>query len=89
MEERNIFAPKKKHLSNADYKHKTFTELCTFDEFMVISRYKLIRFFSKNLAHVCAELIMRNEPPLTSYLLPKQNELRRTQRILPFLAPRY
>ena len=32
----------------------------------------------KNLAHVCAELIMRNEPPLTSYLLPKQNELRRT-----------
>ena len=84
MEERNIFAPKKKHLSNADYKHKTFTELCTFDEFMVISRYKLIRFFSKNLAHVCAELIMRNEP-----LLPKQNELRRTQRILSFFASRY
>ena len=23
----------------------------------------------KNLAHVCAELIMRNEPPLISYLL--------------------
>ena len=32
----------------------------------------------KNLAHICAELIMRNEPPLISYLLPKQNELRRT-----------
>ena len=35
---------------------------------MVISRHKLIRFLNKNLAHVCAELIMRNESSLISYL---------------------
>lgn len=45
MEERNIFAPKKEYLSNADYEHGTFTELCTFEEFIANPSAQINKIF--------------------------------------------
>jgi ankyrin repeat protein len=45
MSKKKYSYPKKEHLSNVDYKHKTFTEICTFEEFMANSSAQINKIF--------------------------------------------
>ena len=39
------YPKKKEHLSNVDYKHKTFTEICTFEEFIANPSAQINKIF--------------------------------------------